>query len=184
MGIVRIGIVLDSVKEALCHDMRHTTVEDGDSKKSKWDVMLDEEKTAICGKCPLAWNGNGCEGRFGPSYSSLPNFARRFGCDIISGIPKGHDEDRVYTPAQAQKLIEEIKVLRDKLKFEKDMVFVPKENENLPEDKIEQWLLYTVGFDGVVPRDINALRVHESTLEQLEKMAKTCVDHGCNFMFP
>lgn len=83
-----------------------------------------------------------------------------------------------------QKLIEEVKVLRDKLKFEQDMVFVPKESENLPEDKIEQWLVYTVGFDGVVPRNINALRIHEATLGQLEKMAKTCVEHGCNFVFP
>jgi hypothetical protein len=94
MGIVRIGIILDSVKEALCNDKRHEIIQDGDAKRSKWDVMLDEEKTELCGKCPLAWNGNGCEGRFGPSYSSLPNFARRFGCEIVSGIPKGHDENR------------------------------------------------------------------------------------------
>jgi hypothetical protein len=184
MGIVRIGIILDSVKEALCHDMRHATVEEADAKKTKWDLMLDEEKNEICIKCPLAWNGNGCEGRFGPNYSSLPHFARRFGCDIISGIPKGHDEGRVYTPAEAQKLIGEVKVLRDKLKFEKDMVFVSKENENVPDEKIDQWLLYTVGFDGVVPRDINALKIHEATLGQLEKMAKTCLDHGISFTFP
>lgn len=184
MGIVRIGLVIDSVKEALCHDLRHETSEDGDVKNSKWDFMTEEDKTEVCSKCPLAWNGSGCEGRFGPSYSSLPNFARRFGCEIISEIPRGHDEDRVYTPVHAQRLIEEVKVLRDKLKFEQDMVFVPRESENLPEDKIEQWLVYTVGFDGVVPRNINALKIHEATLGQLERMAKTCVEHGCSFMFP
>jgi hypothetical protein len=184
MGIVRIGIVVDSVKEALCHDLRHDIGENGDVKKSKWDIMPEEEKSEICGKCLLAWNGSGCEGRFGPTYSSLSNFARRFGCDIISEIPKSYEERRIYESNHAQKLIDEVRVLRDKLKFEKDTVFVPQENENLPEDKVEQWLVYTVGFEGVVPRKINALRVHEATLEQLEKMAKTCVEYGCSFTFP
>jgi hypothetical protein len=113
----------------------------------------------------------------------LPSYAKRFGCDIISDVPKSSDKRVSFSPVQAQKLLEEVRLLREKLKFEKDTVFVPKENENLPEDKIEQWLIYTVGFDGLVTRKINALKIHQATLDQLENMARTCVEHGCGFTF-
>jgi hypothetical protein len=184
MGIVRIGIVVDDAKDASCYNSRHEMTEIGNAQKNKWDITSEDEKTEICNKCPLAWNKGFCEGKFGPTYSSLPSFAKRFGCDIIADIPKSYEKRVVFSPAQAQKLLEEVRLLRDKFKFEKDTVFIPQENENLPEEKIEQWLVYTVGFDGLVTRKINALRVHQATLDQLENMAKTCVEHQCNFTFP
>jgi hypothetical protein len=184
MGIVRIGIVVDDTKEASCYNLRHETGEIGDVQKNKWDIASEDVKTEICSKCPLAWNRGSCEGKFGPTYSSLTSFAKRFGCDIVADIPKSYEKRVVFSPVQAQKLLDEVRLLREKLKFEKDTVFIPKENESLPEEKIEQWLVYTVGFDGVVTRKINALRVHETTLNQLENMAKTCIEHGCSFNFP
>jgi hypothetical protein len=183
MGIVRIGILIDEAKDALCYGLRHEVGEIGGVQKNKWETMSEDEKNDTCGKCPLAWNKGYCEGKFGPTYSSLPSFAKRFGCDIIADIPKSYEKRAIFSPAQAQNLLEEVRLLREKLKFEKDTVFVPKENENLPEEKISQWLVYTIGFDGVVTRKISALRVHEATLTQLENMAKTCIGHGCSFTF-
>jgi hypothetical protein len=184
MGIVRIGIVVDSNKDALCYELRHEMGETGELRKSKWEIIPQEQQAETCSKCPLAWNNGSCEGRFGPTYSSLPNFAKRFGLELIAGIPKAYEEKRVYSSAEAGKLLEELGLLREKLKFEKDTVFIPREQESLPDEKIEQWLVYTVGFDGVTTRKLNALRVHETTLVQLENMAKTCVKYGCNFLFP
>ncbi|WXG45233.1 MAG: hypothetical protein WED05_00645 [Candidatus Atabeyarchaeum deiterrae] len=182
MGIIRIGMVVDEVKEALCYDLRHSVVERGE-QKSKWDITSEDQKTEMCGKCPLAWNNASCEGRFGPNYSSLPNFAKRFGCEIVAGIPRSYDEHRMFSSDNAQRLLAEVKILRDKLKFEEDTVYVAQEQENLPEEKIEQWLLYTVGFEGVTTRKINASRVHEGTLSQLEKMANTSDKYHCSFVF-
>jgi hypothetical protein len=184
MGIVRMGIVVDSNKKALCYDLRNEVGEKVEGGKSKWDITPEEKKTETCGKCPLAWNNGSCEGRFGPTYSSLPNFARRFGLELIAGIPRAYEERRTFSSSDAQKLLEELVLLREKLKFEKDTVFIPIEQESLPDEKIEQWLTYTVGFDGVTTRKLAALRVHEATLTQLENMAKTCVKYGCNFNFP
>jgi hypothetical protein len=183
MGIVRIGIVVDDTKDALCFELRHEITETGDPRKSKWDSTPEEERNEICSKCKLAWNKGFCEGKFGPTYSSLVGFAKRFGCDIVADIPKNFEKRVTFSPAQAQKLLEEVRLLREKLKFEKDTVFIPQENENLPEDKIEQWLVYTIGFDGLVTRKVNALKIHQATLDQLENMARTCVEHGCNFTF-
>jgi len=184
MGIVRIGIVVDSNKNALCYDLRHEMGEKGEVQKSKWEITPEEQKAETCSKCPLAWNNGSCEGRFGPIYSSLPNFAKRFGLELIAGIPKAHEEGREYSSNDAQKLLEELGLLREKLKFEKDTVFIPKEQESLPDERIEQWLVYTVGFDGVTTRKLSALRVHEATLVQLENMAKISAKYGCNFFFP
>ena len=183
MGIVRIVMVVDDTKEASCFNSRRETTQIGDVIKNKWEVMPEDEKNEICGKCLLAWNKGFCEGKFGPTYSSLPSFAKRFGCDIIADVPRSSEKRVQFSPMQAQKLLEEVRLLKDKLKFEKDTVFIPVENENLPDEKIEQWLVYTIGFDGLVTRKINALKVHQATLDQLESMAKTCVEHGCSFTF-
>ncbi|WXG42591.1 MAG: hypothetical protein WED04_00535 [Promethearchaeati archaeon SRVP18_Atabeyarchaeia-1] len=183
MGIVRIVMMVDENKDASCYKLRHEAGEGGEGQKNRWDTTSEDEKNEVCSKCPLAWNRGFCEGKFGPTYSSLPSFAKRFGCDIIADIPKSYEKRVIFSPPQAQRLLEEVGLLREKLKFEKDTVFIPKENESLPEEKIEQWLAYTVGFDGVVTRKINALRVHEATLTQLENMAKTCVEHSCSFTF-
>jgi hypothetical protein len=183
MGIVRIGIVVDDAKDALCFKSRHEMDQRGEGQKSKWDLTPEEQKNDICNKCPLAWNKGYCEGKFGPTYSSLLGYAKRFGCEIIADIPKSYEKRTFFSSLQAQKLLEEVRLLREKLKFEKDTVFIPQENESLPEEKIEQWLVYTIGFDGLVTRKINALRVHQATLDQLESMAKTCIEHGCSFTF-
>nr|MDO8100487.1 hypothetical protein [Candidatus Njordarchaeota archaeon] len=184
MGIVRICIVVDSNKNALCYELRREMDQREEVRKNRWDIAPEGQKAETCSKCPLAWNNGSCEGRFGPTYSSLPNFAKRFGLELIAGIPKAYEEHRIYSSSDAQKLLEELALMREKLKFEKDTVFIPKEQESLPDEKIEQWLMYTVGFDGVMTRKLSALRVHEATLTQLENMAKTCVKYGCGFFFP
>ena len=95
MGIVRIGIVVDSNKDALCFDLRHEMGETGDLRKSKWEIIPQEQQAETCSKCPLAWNNGSCEGRCGSCSLRLPNLAKRFGLEIIAGIPKAHEESRV-----------------------------------------------------------------------------------------
>ena len=77
-----------------------------------WDEVDFDEANEICANCPLSWDkGRGCIGAFGPDSSQLPEIAARRGCEIVASVPEGARTGRIYTPEEAKKMAEEVKIL-------------------------------------------------------------------------
>lgn len=90
-----------------------------DDRLTAWDMLSFEEMGATCAKCPLSWDeGRGCMGTFGPENSALPGIADKYGCSIIASVPASVTSRKLFTPGDASRLREEVKVLREKLPSE------------------------------------------------------------------
>ena len=87
-----------------------------DDRLTAWDMLSFDEMGETCGKCPLSWDeGRGCMGTFGPENSALPGIAGKYGCAIVASVPASVQTKRLFSIEEAARLLEEVKVLREKL---------------------------------------------------------------------
>jgi hypothetical protein len=82
---------------------------------TEWDMLEFDEMYATCGKCGLSWdNKKGCVGNFGPSGSPVPELAKKHGLNILSKVNELAEQKKILTPKDADELLREVKVLREK----------------------------------------------------------------------
>jgi hypothetical protein len=95
-----------------------------DDRLTGWDMVSFEEMGETCKKCDLSWDeGRGCVGTFGPENSLLPEIASKYGAAIIANVPISVKTKKTFTPEDAKRLLEEVKIVREKLPLEgKQMV--------------------------------------------------------------
>lgn len=90
-----------------------------DNLLTQWDTVPLDETNVICGKCPMSWDkGRGCIGSFGPETSQLPDIAKKHGLVIVARVPELAASREKLSAADAKKLAEECRVLKDKLQDE------------------------------------------------------------------
>ncbi|OGS42850.1 MAG: hypothetical protein A3K67_03575 [Euryarchaeota archaeon RBG_16_62_10] len=82
---------------------------------TEWDLLEFDEMYSTCAKCGMSWdNKKGCVGNFGPSGSPVPELAKKHGLAILSKVEELAEKKTVLTSKDAEKLLEEVKVLREK----------------------------------------------------------------------
>lgn len=87
-----------------------------DDRLTGWDMVSFDDMAATCAKCPLSWDeGRGCMGTFGPENSALPGIAQKYGCTIVASVPSSVESKKLFTIEDANKLLAEVKLLREKL---------------------------------------------------------------------
>ncbi|NLX48024.1 MAG: hypothetical protein GXY70_07655 [Euryarchaeota archaeon] len=87
-----------------------------DDRLTGWDMLSFDEMSDTCKRCPLSWDeGRGCMGTFGPESSALPGIAQKYGCAIVASVPSSVESRKAFSVEDAGKLLEEVKVLREKL---------------------------------------------------------------------
>ncbi|MGD0057059.1 MAG: hypothetical protein ABSB83_04285 [Methanomassiliicoccales archaeon] len=92
---------------------------DTNNRLTDWDMLSFDELNETCARCPLSWdNKRGCIGTFGPENSLLPSIAEKYGCKIVASVPKYAKDRTMLTTEDAKRLLEEVKVLREKLPAE------------------------------------------------------------------
>jgi hypothetical protein len=90
-----------------------------DNLLTKWDTVPLDETNVICGKCPMSWDkGRGCIGSFGPETSQLPEIAKKYGLTIVARVPELAASREKLSAADAKKVVEECRVLKEKLEVE------------------------------------------------------------------
>ena len=90
---------------------------------TEWDLLEFDEMYATCGKCGLSWdNKKGCVGNFGPSGSPVPELAKKHGLNILSKVNELAEQKKILTPKDADELLKEVKVLREKAPAEGKMI--------------------------------------------------------------
>lgn len=94
-----------------------------DDRLTGWDMLSFDDMAATCAKCALSWDeGRGCMGTFGPENSALPGIAQKYNCLIVAGVPEAVISRKVFSKEDAARLIEEVKLLREKLPDEGKMM--------------------------------------------------------------
>lgn len=95
----------------------------GEDLLTQWDMISFDEMNEVCAACKLSWDkGRGCIGTFGPENSLLPEIADKYGCTIVSGIPRMVERGQRLSPKEAERLLDEIALLREKLPEEGKMM--------------------------------------------------------------
>lgn len=98
----------DQKKDVVASAKKENTV-------TEWDMLEFEEMYATCGKCGLSWdNKKGCVGNFGPSGSPVPELARKHGLSILSKVDQLAEQKKILSPKDADELLKDVKVLREK----------------------------------------------------------------------
>ena len=98
----------DQKKEVMATAKKENTV-------TEWDLLEFDEMYATCGKCGLSWdNKKGCVGNFGPSASPVPELARKHGLSILSKVDQLAEQRKILSSKDADELLKEVKVLREK----------------------------------------------------------------------
>src|SRR4030067_1103574 len=90
---------------------------------TEWDMLEFEEMYATCAKCGLSWdNKKGCVGNFGPSGSPVPELAKKYGLKLLAGVNELAESKKIMSPNDADELLKELKVLREKSPAEGKMI--------------------------------------------------------------
>ncbi len=90
---------------------------------TEWDMLEFEEMYATCAKCGMSWdNKKGCVGNFGPSGSPVPELAKKYGLKLLAGVNELGESKKVMSPGDAEVLLKEVKVLREKSPAEGKMI--------------------------------------------------------------
>jgi hypothetical protein len=90
---------------------------------TEWDMLEFDEMYATCAKCGLSWdNKKGCVGNFGPSGSPVPELAKKYGLSILAKVNDLAEKKTVLLPKDADQLLKEVKVLREKSPAEGKMI--------------------------------------------------------------
>lgn len=90
---------------------------------TEWDMVEFDDMYATCAKCGLSWdNKKGCVGNFGPSGSPVPALAKKYGLPLLTKVNDLGEKKTVLTPKDAEELLREIKVIREKSPAEGKMI--------------------------------------------------------------
>jgi hypothetical protein len=90
---------------------------------TEWDMLEFEEMYATCGKCGLSWdNKKGCVGNFGPSGSPVPDLAKKYGLNLLAKVNEAAEAKKIFTSKDADELLKEVKVIREKSPAEGKMI--------------------------------------------------------------
>jgi hypothetical protein len=82
---------------------------------TEWDLLEFDEMYETCGKCGLSWdNKKGCVGNFGPSGSPVPELAKKYGLNILAKVNEAAESKKLFSSKDAEQLLKEIKVIREK----------------------------------------------------------------------
>lgn len=82
---------------------------------TQWDMLEFDEMYDTCGKCGMSWdNKKGCVGNFGPSASPVPELAKKHGLSLLSKVDQLAEQRKILTAKDADELLREVKVLREK----------------------------------------------------------------------
>ncbi len=96
---------------------------DKENSVTGWDLLEFDEMYGTCAKCGLSWdNKKGCVGNFGPSTSPVPELAKKYKLDILAKVENLAESKTVLKPADADRLLKEIAVLRDRTPEEGKMM--------------------------------------------------------------
>lgn len=110
-------IPLANLPDKVIQELR--VMADSNNRLTDWDMLSFDDLNETCARCPLSWdNKRGCIGTFGPENSLLPSIAEKYGCRIVACVPKYAKDGTKLTPEDAKHLLEEVKVLREKLPLE------------------------------------------------------------------
>ncbi len=83
---------------------------------TEWDMLSFDEMNERCQACDLSWDkGRGCIGTFGPTKSRLPGIAEKYDCSIVASVFDLAESREKLSPEDAEQLIEEARLLREKL---------------------------------------------------------------------
>ena len=86
-----------------------------DDSVTEWDLVEFDDMYATCAKCEMSWdNKKGCVGNFGPSGSPVPDLAKKYGLNILAKVDDLASKKTVLTAKDAEKLLDEVKVIREK----------------------------------------------------------------------
>ena len=86
-----------------------------DDSVTEWDLVEFDDMYATCAKCEMSWdNKKGCVGNFGPSGSPVPELARKYGLNILAKVDDLGAKKTMLTSKDAEKLLEEVKVIRER----------------------------------------------------------------------
>jgi hypothetical protein len=92
-------------------------------KVTQWDEVEFDDMYATCAKCGLSWdNKKGCVGNFGPSGSPVPDLAKKYGLSMLSNVNELAESKKVLSPKDAEALLEEVRVLKEKIPAEGKMM--------------------------------------------------------------
>jgi hypothetical protein len=114
-------IVMEKVPSA----QRKSVLDAADRENSVtgWDLLEFDEMYETCAKCQLSWdNKKGCVGNFGPSTSPVPELARKYKLDILAKVDDLAERKTVLKPADADRLLAEVAVLRERTPAEGKMM--------------------------------------------------------------
>ena len=90
---------------------------------TEWDLLEFDEMYETCARCGLSWdNKKGCVGNFGPSTSPVPDLAKKFKLNILSKVDDLASSKKVLTSKDAETLLKEIAVLRERTPEEGKMM--------------------------------------------------------------
>lgn len=90
---------------------------------TEWDLVEFDDMYATCAKCGLSWdNKKGCVGNFGPSGSPVPELSRKYGLSLLSKVDELAEKKTLLTAKDAEKLLQEVKVLRERSPAEGKMI--------------------------------------------------------------
>lgn len=82
---------------------------------TEWDLVEFDDMYATCAKCGLSWdNKKGCVGNFGPSGSPVPDLAKKYGLSLLAKVNTLAEKKTVLTAKDAEELLKEVKVLRER----------------------------------------------------------------------
>ncbi len=82
---------------------------------TEWDLVEFDDMYATCAKCGLSWdNKKGCVGNFGPSASPVPDLAKKYGLPLLAKVAELGEKKTVLTPKDAEEILREVKVIREK----------------------------------------------------------------------
>jgi len=90
---------------------------------TEWDLVEFDDMYATCARCGLSWdNKKGCVGNFGPSGSPVPDLARKYKLQLLAKVEELGEKKTVLTPKDAERLLEEVKVIRERSPAEGKMI--------------------------------------------------------------
>lgn len=90
---------------------------------TEWDLVEFDVMYATCAKCNLSWdNKKGCVGNFGPSGSPVPGLAKKYGLTLLAKVEELGEKKTVLSPKDAERLLGEVKVIRERSPAEGKMI--------------------------------------------------------------
>ncbi len=114
-------IVVSKVPKARKDEVLKAAVKE--NSITEWDLLEFDEMYETCGRCSLSWdNKKGCVGNFGPSTSPVPELAKKFKLNLLAKVDDLASKKTVLSAKDAQTLLKEIAVLRERTPEEGKMM--------------------------------------------------------------